>query len=166
MPPKKVTVLNWQDESFFTGPKKMIPLQVIRNSKATVTFTSFAKSGDQTKILRELKINLIDNTAFFTNTPDKKLKIIWYSDFFVAEGLPKGNDQFFFVWKSIDWSRKTENGITAFLFCGAFVLTTIVSAIINNGNNRTAISTVYVAITFICYPNYIFYWKEYDINSS
>ena len=55
---------------------------------------------------------------------------------------------------------------TAFLFCGAFVLTTIVSAIINNGNNRTAISTVHVAITFICYPNYIFYWKEYDINSS
>ena len=52
------------------------------------------------------------------------------------------------------------------LFCGAFALTTIVSAIINNGNNRTAISTVYVAITFICYPNYIFYWKEYDINSS
>ena len=104
------------DDPFFTGPKKTIPLQVIRNSKATVTFTSFAKSGDQTKILRELKINLTDNTAFFTNKPDKKLKIFWYSDFFVAEGLPKGNDQFFFVWKSIDWSRKTENGITAFRY--------------------------------------------------
>ena len=48
------------DDPFFTGPKKTIPLQVIRNSKATVTFTSFAKSGDQTKILRELKINLTD----------------------------------------------------------------------------------------------------------
>ena len=104
------------DEPFFTGPKKTIPLQVIRNSKTTVTFTSFAKSGDQTKILRELKINLTDNTAFFTNKPDKKLKIIWYSDFFVAEGLPKGNGQFFVVWKSIDWSRKTENGITAFRY--------------------------------------------------
>ena len=104
------------DDPFFTGPKKTIPLQVIRNSKTTVTFTSFAKSGDQTKILRELKINLTDNTAFFTNKPDRKLKISWYSDFFVAEGLPKGNDQFFFVWKSIDWSRKTENGITAFRY--------------------------------------------------
>ena len=104
------------DDPFFTGPRKTIPLQVIRNSKATVTLTSFAKSGDQTKILRELKINLADNTAFFTNTPDKKLKIIWYSDFFVAEGLPKGNGQFCVVWKSIDWSRKTENGITAFRY--------------------------------------------------
>ena len=104
------------DDPFFTGPKKTIPLQVIRNSKATVTFTSFAKSGDQTKILRELKINLTDNTAFFTNTPDKKLKIIWYSDFFVAKGLPKGNGQFCVVWQSIDWSRKTENGISAFRY--------------------------------------------------
>ena len=104
------------DEPFFTGPKKTIPLQVIRNSKATVTLTSFAKSGDQTKILRELKINLTDNTAFFTNKPDKKLKIIWYSDFFIVDGLPKDNDQFFVVWKSIDWSRKTENGITAFRY--------------------------------------------------
>ena len=104
------------DEPFFTGPKKTIPLQVIRNSKATVTFTSFAKSGDQTKILRELKINLADNTAFFTNKPDQKLKIIWYSDFFIVDGLPKDNDQFFVVWKSIDWSRKTENGITAFRY--------------------------------------------------
>ena len=104
------------DEPFFTGPKKTIPLQVIRNSKATVTFTSFGNSDNQTKILRELKINLADNTAFFTNKSDKKLKIIWYSDFFVAEGLPKGNDQIFFVWKSIDWSRKSENGITAFRY--------------------------------------------------
>ena len=104
------------DDPFFTGPKKTIPLQITRNSKATVTFTSFGNSDNQTKILRELKINLTDNTAFFTNKPDKKLKIIWYSDFFVAEGLPKGNDQFFFVWKSIDWSRKSENGITAFRY--------------------------------------------------
>ena len=29
---------------------------------------------------------------------------------------PKGNGQFFVVWKSIDWSRKTENGITAFRY--------------------------------------------------
>ena len=104
------------DEPFFTGPKKTIPLQVIRNSKTTVTFTSFAKSGDQPEILRELKINLADNTAFFTDAPERKLKICWYSYFFVAEGLPKGNGQFFFVWKSIDWSRKTENGITAFRY--------------------------------------------------
>jgi len=104
------------DEPFFTGPKKTIPLQITRNSEATVTFTSFGNSDNQTKILRELKINLTDNTAFFTNKPDHKLKIFWYSDFFVAEGLPKGNDQFFFVWKSIDWSRKSENGITAFRY--------------------------------------------------
>ena len=104
------------DEPFFTGPKKTIPLQVIRNSKTTVTFTSFAKSGDQTKILRELKINLTDNTAFFTNKPDKKLKIIWYSDFFVAGGLPKGNDQIFFVWSGINHSRKADNGITVFRY--------------------------------------------------
>lgn len=104
------------DEPFFTGPKKTIPLQVIRNSQTTVTFTSFAKSGDQTKILRELKINLTDNTAFFTNKPDHKLKIIWYSDFFVAEGLPKGNDQFFFVWSGINHSRKADNGITVFRY--------------------------------------------------
>ena len=104
------------DDPFFTGPKKTIPLQITRNSKATVTFTSFGNSDNQTKILRELKINLADNTAFFTYKPDHKLKIIWYSDFFVAEGLPKGNDQFFFVWESIDWSRKSENGITAFRY--------------------------------------------------
>ena len=101
------------DEPFFTGPEKTIPLQIIRNSKATVTFTSFANSDNQTEILRELKINLANNTAFFTNKPDKKLKIAWYADFFVAEGLPKGNDTFFFVWSGIAWSRKTENGITA-----------------------------------------------------
>ena len=46
------------DEPFFTGPKKTIPLQITRNSKATVTFTSFGNSDNQTKILRELKINL------------------------------------------------------------------------------------------------------------
>ena len=102
------------DEPFFTGPKKTIPLQVTRNSKATVTFTSFGNSDNQTKILRELKINLADNTAFFTNKPDKKLKIIWYSDFFVAAGMPKGNDQFFFVWSGINHSRKADNGITVF----------------------------------------------------
>ena len=101
------------DDPFFTGPEKTIPLQVIRNDKAIVTFTSFVNSDNQTQILRELKINLADNTAFFTNKPDHKLKIAWYSDFFVAAGLPKGADQFFFVWSSIDWSRKTENGITA-----------------------------------------------------
>ena len=104
------------DEPFFTGPKKTIPLHVIKNSKTTVTFTSFAKSGDQTKILRELKINLADNTAFFTYKPDHKLKIIWYSDFFVAAGIPKGNDQFFFVWSGINHSRKADNGITVFRY--------------------------------------------------
>ena len=102
------------DEPFFTGPKKTIPLQITRNSKATVTFTSFGNSDNQTKILRELKINLADNTAFFTYKPDHKLKIIWYSDFFVAGGLPKGNDQFFFVWSGINHSRKADNGITVF----------------------------------------------------
>ena len=100
------------DEPFFTGPKKTIPLQITRNSKATVTFTSFGNSDNQTKILRELKINLADNAAFFTNKSDKKLKITWYADFFVAEGLPKGSDQFFFVWSGITLSRRTENGIT------------------------------------------------------
>lgn len=100
------------DEPFFAAPEKKIPLQVIRNGKAAVTLTSFAKSGDKTKILRELKINLADNTAFFTDAPDRKIRIIWYSHFFVAEGLPKGKDQFFFVWSGAIWSRKTENGIT------------------------------------------------------
>ena len=104
------------DDPFFTGPKKTIPLQVIRNSKATVTFTSFGNSDNQTKILRELKINLADNTAFFTYKPDHKLKIIWYSDFFVAAGMPKGNDQFFFVWSGINHSRKADNGITVFRY--------------------------------------------------
>ena len=104
------------DEPFFTGPKKTIPLQITRNSKATVTFTSFGNSDNQTKILRELKINLADNTAFFTYKPDHKLKIIWYSDFFVAAGMPKGNDQFFFVWSGINHSRKADNGITVFRY--------------------------------------------------
>ena len=55
------------DEPLFTGPKKTIPLQITRNGKATVTFTSFLNVGDLKKIHRELKINLADNTAFFTN---------------------------------------------------------------------------------------------------
>ena len=69
------------DEPFFTAPKKTIPLQITRNSKATVTFTSFGNSDNRSEILRELKINLADNTAFFTNKSDKKLKITWYAVF-------------------------------------------------------------------------------------
>ena len=100
------------DDPFFTGPKKAISLKIIRNDKATVTLTSFLNSGDQTKVLRELKINLADNTAFFVNKPERKLKIAWYPDYFVAQGLPKGNDRFEFDWATGRTFRKMENGIT------------------------------------------------------
>ncbi len=100
------------DDPFFTGPKKTIPLKIIRNDKATVTLTSFLNSGAQTKVLRELKINLADNTAFFVDKPERKLKIVWYPDFFIVEGLPKGNDRFEFDWSTGRAFRKMENGIT------------------------------------------------------
>ncbi len=102
------------DYPFFTGPEKTIPLQITRNGKATVIFTSFGNSGDQTKILRALKINLADNTAFFTDNTERKLRIIWYPDYFVAEGLPKGNDRFEFDWATAGYaSRKMSHGVTA-----------------------------------------------------
>ena len=102
------------DDPIFTGPQKKIPLPIIRNSKGIVTFSVVLESTDQMKtfLLEQLKINLADNTAYFTHKPDHKLKIAWYSDGFVAAGLPKGNDRFYFEWSGMSGKRKTKNGIT------------------------------------------------------
>ena len=54
----------------------------------------------------------MDNIAFFADKPEHKLKIAWSPDYFVAQGLPKGNDRFEFDWATGRTFRKMENGIT------------------------------------------------------
>ena len=99
------------DRPFFTGPEKTIPLKVSRGDNVTAVFTSYW-DAEQTEIRRVLKINLADNTAFFTAKPEPKLKISWYADGFVAGGLPKGSDRFEFDWSSLTSFRRMNNGIT------------------------------------------------------
>ena len=99
------------DRSFFTGPKKTIPLKISKGDNVTAVFTSY-RDAEQTETRRVLKINLADNTAIFTDKPERKLKIYWYADFFVANGLPKGADRFNFDWSSLRSLRRMNNGVT------------------------------------------------------
>ena len=99
------------DRPFFTGPEKTIPLKISKGHNVTVVFTSYW-DAEQTKTRRVLKINLADNTAFFTDKPERKLKIYWDADGFVASGLPKGADRFGFAWSSLKSLRRMNNGIT------------------------------------------------------
>ena len=99
------------DRPFFTGPEKTIPLKISREDNVTAVFTSYL-GAEQTKTRRVLKINLADNIAFFTDKPERKLKIYWYVDGFVAGGLPKGADSFEFDWSSLTSFRRMNNGIT------------------------------------------------------
>ena len=99
------------DRPFFTGPEKTIPLKISRGDNVIAVFTS-DWDAEQTKTRRVLKINLADNTAIFTDKPERKLKIYWYADFFVASGLPKGADRFEFDWSALKSLRRMNNGIT------------------------------------------------------
>ena len=99
------------DRPFFTGPEKTIPLKISRGDNVIAVFTSYW-DAEQTKTRRVLKINLADNTAFFTDKSERKLKIYWYADFFVASGLPKGADRFEFDWSSLRSLRRMNNGVT------------------------------------------------------
>lgn len=99
------------DRPFFTGPEKTIPLKISRGDNVIAVFTSYW-DAEQTKTRRVLKINLADNTAIFTDKPERKLKIYWYADFFVASGLPKGADRFEFDWSSLRSLRRMNNGVT------------------------------------------------------
>ena len=93
------------------GPPKQVPLKISTAKHGIVVFTSYSDEKQQ-KISRQLKINLMDNIAFFVDKPERKLKIAWYPDYFVAQGLPKGNDRFEFDWATGRTFRKMENGIT------------------------------------------------------
>ena len=93
------------DRPFFTGSEKTIPLKISRGDNITAVFTS-------NKTRRVLKVNLADNTAVFTDKPEQKLKLFWYADGFVANGLPKGSDRFEFDWSSLTSFRRMDNGIT------------------------------------------------------
>ena len=99
------------DRPFFTGPEKTIPLKISREDNVTAVFTSYL-GAEQTKTRRVLKINLADNIAFFTDKPERKLKIYWYADGFVADGLPKGADRFEFDCSSLTSFHRMNNGIT------------------------------------------------------
>ena len=99
------------DRPFFTGPEKTIPLKISQGDNVTAVFTSY-RDAEQTETRRVLKINLADNTAIFTDKPERKLKIYWYADFFVANGLPKGADSFKFDWSSLRSLRRMNNGVT------------------------------------------------------
>lgn len=99
------------DRPFFTGPEKTIPLKISRGDNVIAVFTSYW-DAEQTKTRRVLKINLADNTAIFTDKPERKLKIYWYADFFVASGLPKGADRFEFDWSPLRSLRRMNNGVT------------------------------------------------------
>ena len=99
------------DRPFFTGPEKTIPLKISKGNNITAVFTSY-RDAEQTKPRRTLKINLADNTAIFTDKPERKLKLFWYADGFVANGLPKGADRFEFDWAFLKSLRRMNNGIT------------------------------------------------------
>ena len=99
------------DRPFFTGPEKIIPLKISKGDNITAVFTSY-RDAEQTKPRRTLKINLADNTAIFTDKPERKLKLFWYADGFVANGLPKGADRFEFDWAFLKSLRRMNNGVT------------------------------------------------------
>ena len=99
------------DRPIFTGPEKTIPLKISKGDNVTAVFTSYW-DAEQTKTRRVLKINLADNTAIFADKPERKLKVYWYADGFVANGLPKGADRFGFDWSFLKSLRRMNNGIT------------------------------------------------------
>ena len=100
------------DRPFFKSPEKKIPLKVARGGKAVVVFTSYLDSAHR-KSLRSLKINLEDNTGFWTHAPESKLKITWHTDGFSVAGQPGENAFFEFDWTSLKMFRRMENGVTA-----------------------------------------------------
>ena len=99
------------DRPIFTGPEKTIPLKISKGDNVTAVFTSYW-DAEQTKTRRVLKINLAGNTAIFADKPERKLKVYWYADGFVANGLPKGADRFGFDWSFLKSLRRMNNGIT------------------------------------------------------
>ena len=99
------------DRPFFKSPEKKIPLQVARGGKAVVVFTSYLDFAHG-KSLRSLKINLEDNTGFWTHAPERKLKITWHADGFSIAGQPGKNAFFEFDWTSLKMFRRMENGVT------------------------------------------------------
>ena len=99
------------DRPFFKSPEKKIPLKVAGGGKAVVVFTSYLDSAHG-KPLRSLKINLEDNTGFWTHTPERKLKISWHPDGFSIAGQSGENAFFEFDWTSLKMFRRMENGVT------------------------------------------------------
>jgi len=93
------------DRPFFKSPEKKIPLKVARGGKAVVVFTSYLDSAHR-KSLRSLKINLEDNTGFWTHSPERKLTIIWHTDGFSVAGQPGENAFFEFDWTSLKMFRR------------------------------------------------------------
>ena len=93
--------------------KKTFKLAADEVEKGVFVFESYADS-ERKNILRTLKINLADNSATLDSKPDKKLKVCWYINKLVLEGLPKGNDSFYIDCgtSSSGFYRNIDGGVT------------------------------------------------------
>jgi hypothetical protein len=103
--------------------KKTFPLEVENANKSVLVFESYRDSA-QTKPYRTLKINLSDSSAVFDGMSDKKLKVCWYINKLVCEGLPKGADTFYIDCgtASSGFYRYIDGGVTVLKYrMGSFL---------------------------------------------
>ena len=103
--------------------KKTFELAVDKAEKGVLVFESYADS-ELRNPLQTMKINLSDNSATLSGKPDRKLKVCWYINKLVLEGLPKGNDTFYIDCgtSSSGYYRNIDGGVTVLKYpVGSFL---------------------------------------------
>jgi hypothetical protein len=102
------------DGPWLWSKKKTFPMVVEKAEKGILVFQSYRDSAN-TKPYRTLKINLSDSSAtLIDGVHDKKLKVCWYINKLVFEGLPKGADTFYIDCgtTSSGFYRNIDGGVT------------------------------------------------------